>query len=84
MEQDRVGPQERRSRPGRYANAFQVGHNAFEFVLDFGQGYQEGREVQWHTRIVTGPAYARAFFGTLRASLVQYEQAYGTIPPSEA
>ena len=84
MEHDRVGPQASEPRKGRYANALQVGHNAFEFVLDFGQDYQEGQEVQWHTRIVTGPAYVRAFFETLRTSLVQYEQSYGTIPTSGA
>jgi hypothetical protein len=58
MEPDRGGPQERGARKGRYANVLQVGHNAFEFVFDFGQDYQEDHEVQWHTRIVTGPAYA--------------------------
>jgi hypothetical protein len=25
---------------GRYANYFQIGHNAFEFIIDFGQGYE--------------------------------------------
>lgn len=84
MEQGRGGPQASGPREGRYANVLQVGHNAFEFVLDFGQDYQEGREVQWHTRIVTGPAYARAFCETLRASLMQYDQSYGALPPHEA
>jgi hypothetical protein len=34
---------------GRYANYFKVGHNAFEFLLDFGQLYAESREAQFHT-----------------------------------
>ena len=84
MEPDRGGPQASGPRKGRYANALQVGHNAFEFVLDFGQGYQEGQEVQWHTRIVTGPAYARAFFEALHTSLMQYEKSFGAVPPREA
>jgi hypothetical protein len=44
MEPDRGGPQASGPRKGRYANALQVGHNAFEFVLDFGQDYQEDQE----------------------------------------
>jgi len=34
-------PQETSKIEGRYANYFKVGHNAFEFVLDFGQYYPE-------------------------------------------
>jgi hypothetical protein len=29
---------------GKYANYFKVGHNAFEFILDFGQLYLETQE----------------------------------------
>ena len=65
---------------GRYANNFQVGHNAFEFVLDFGQFYPENTEARFHTRIVTGPAYAKVLSETLRGSIDQYEQTFGIIP----
>lgn len=83
MEQDADGPRDAGQLEGRYANYFQVGHNAFEFVLDFGQFYHDSQEGQVHTRIVTGPVYALAFFETLRASITQYEQIYGAIPSSE-
>jgi hypothetical protein len=64
---------------GRYANYFKVGHNAFEFLLDFGQLYAESREAQFHTRIITNPTYAKAFLGLLQESIAQYEQTYGVI-----
>ena len=64
---------------GRYANYFKVGHNAFEFVLDFGQLYPENGDAQLHTRIVTSPAYVRSLLETLRESVEQYEQTFGVI-----
>jgi Protein of unknown function (DUF3467) len=64
---------------GRYANFFKVGHNALEFLLDFGQFYAESRVAQFHTRIITNPTYAKAFLGLLRESIAQYEQTYGVI-----
>ena len=50
---------------GRYTNYFTVGHNAFEVVLVFGQFYEGNREPQLHTRIVTGPAYAKKLLEVL-------------------
>lgn len=58
---------------GKYANYFEVGHNAFEFVLDFGQSYVDGKNVHFHSRIVTSPIYAKALLETLRRSVEQYE-----------
>ena len=37
----------------RYSNDFKVGHNAFEFLLDFGLFYPDSSEARLHTRIVT-------------------------------
>ncbi|MBW2057770.1 MAG: DUF3467 domain-containing protein [Deltaproteobacteria bacterium] len=64
---------------GRYANYFKVGHNAFEFVLDFGQLYPESTEAQVHTRIITSPIYAKTLFETLRESIEQYEKNFEPI-----
>ena len=64
---------------GRYANAFKVGYNAFEFLLDFGQFYPESERAQLHTRIITSPVYAKALWETLRESIEQYERSFGTI-----
>jgi Protein of unknown function (DUF3467) len=65
---------------GRYANHFQVGHNAFEFLLDFGQFYPESKKAQFHTRIVLGPPYAKALLEILQESISRYERTFATIP----
>jgi hypothetical protein len=59
---------------GKYANYFEVGRNAFEFILDFGQFYSEDQEANLHTRIVTSPAYAKALLDILRESLGEHDQ----------
>ena len=65
---------------GRYANYFEIGHNAFEFLLDFGQVYSEGPEGRMHTRIVTSPIFARQLAEVLNRALAQYEQMHGPVP----
>lgn len=61
---------------GVYANYFEVGHTAFEFVIDFGQSYS-GKSSACHTRIVTSPIYARALLATLGRSLDEYAERFG-------
>jgi len=68
----------------RYANYFQVGHNAFEFLLDFGQFAEGNEEPQINVRIVTYPVYAKFLLTTLADAVAAYEQAYGTIPEPDA
>ena len=63
----------------RYANCIEVGQNALEFVLDFGHLSLETEDVRFHTRIVTAPGYAKAFFDTLRDSIAQHEEQFGAI-----
>lgn len=65
---------------GRYANAFKVGQNAFEFVIDFGQSYVEGKRELFHTRIVSSPFYANVLLKTLQESIKRYEKVFGSIP----
>ena len=64
---------------GKYANYFKVGHNALEFVLDFGQHYSENEEAELYTRIITSPCYAKELLETLRVSIEQYEKSFGII-----
>jgi hypothetical protein len=59
---------------GKYANYFEVGHNAYEFVIDFGQYYSENEEAELCIRIITSPAYAKVLLRTLQESIKQYEQ----------
>ncbi|MDH3444319.1 MAG: DUF3467 domain-containing protein [Deltaproteobacteria bacterium] len=64
---------------GRYANDFTVGHNAFEFLFDFHQTFED-RPAMLHTRIITTPVYAKSLLALLQKSVDQYEQLFGAIP----
>ncbi|MCD4693135.1 MAG: DUF3467 domain-containing protein [Calditrichales bacterium] len=64
---------------GQYANYFKVGHNAYEFVIDFGQSYPGTEEAELYTRIITSPAYAKSLIETLGESIKQYEQSFGAV-----
>lgn len=52
-----------------YANYFEVGHNARELVIDFGQFYAATDQADLHTRIVMAPVYAEALLGVLQKAL---------------
>jgi len=79
MKHERQASRHVRRLEGRYANYFKVGHNAFEFVLDFGQLYGESGNAKLHTRIVTSPNYAKALLETLGESIERYEETFGVI-----
>lgn len=66
------------AKEGRYANFFQVGHNAFEFLLEFGQ---QDRGI--HTRIYVSPQYARVLSDLLIETLRQHEREFGVKPDRE-
>ena len=67
-------------REGRYANYFEAGFNAFEFVIDFGQRFDsQSSEPNLHTRIITNPVYARVLENLLTRTLGEYEQKYGLV-----
>lgn len=68
---------------GRYANYLKIGRNAFEFLFDFGQSHREGSEPRFHTRIITSPAYAKAFLEAFHDAIESYEDEYGVIPAGE-
>ncbi len=68
------------SRRGAYANFLQIGQNACEFVFEFGQHYVDDQEATFHTRIITTPAYAKAFFKVLSEGIARHEQDFGMIP----
>lgn len=68
---------------GKYANYFKVGHNAVEFVIDFGQFYSENKGAELYTRIITNPYYAKKLFETLQEAIEFYENQYGAIDKIE-
>jgi hypothetical protein len=61
---------------GLYANYFEVGHTAFEFVLEFGDTYANARR-SCHTRIVMSPVYASALLDVLQRAVRRYETRFG-------
>lgn len=63
----------------RYTNYFEIGHNAAEFILDFGQAYSSSEGRQMHTRIVTSPLYAKALLRLLEKAVERHEKMYGPI-----
>jgi hypothetical protein len=67
----------------RYTNYFEVGHNALEFIFDFGQYHPEARAAQCHTRIVTGPVYAKLLARLLIESIQHHETEHGTIAAAD-
>ena len=79
MNREREASRDSGKLEGRYANYFKVGHNAFEFVLDFGQFYLESEKAELRTRIITNPIYAKALLEILRDSIERYEERFGAI-----
>jgi hypothetical protein len=76
-----VPPRDAPPHEARYANYFNIGHNAFEFILDFGQFYSNGERGHVHTRIVAAPGYAKALLMMLHESIDQYERTFGPLDP---
>src|SRR4029077_313673 len=62
-----------------YANYFEVGHNPYEFLLDFGQFQSEAAGVLLHTRIAVGPAHAKLLAEMLREAVHKFEADIGPI-----
>lgn len=63
----------------RYANYFEVSHNAVEFLLDFGQYQPEAAAVTLHSRMAFGPAHAKLLVHVLDDALLQFESEFGAI-----
>ncbi|MBV8866758.1 MAG: DUF3467 domain-containing protein [Acidobacteriaceae bacterium] len=59
----------RLNQTARYANFFQVGHNAYEFLLEFGQ-----RDADIHTRIYLSPQHARMLSDLLLSALEEHSR----------
>lgn len=68
-----------RESEARYANFFEVGHNAYEFLIEFGQYQPKAENVQVQSRIVTGPVFAKLLLSILTKAVAQFEEEHGTI-----
>jgi hypothetical protein len=71
-----VDPNRTEAREGRYANHLEVGHDAEELVMDFGQVFDHDPPLL-HTRIVTHPTFAREMVEVLHESLSLHEKIHG-------
>jgi hypothetical protein len=80
--QDRVDSLEEPRRPplAGYANYFEVGHNAFEFLLDAGQIEPHSGSIRFTDRIAITPVNAKLLGELLTRSIAQFEAAHGPIP----
>ena len=65
---------------GRYSNLFKAGFNAFEFLFEYGHEFAGANDALMHTRIITAPAYAKAFCQLLNTAIRDYERKHGAIP----
>jgi hypothetical protein len=63
----------------RYANYFEVGHNAYEFLLDFGQFQPESERITLHTRMALGPPHAKLLSRLLADAVREFELRNGLI-----
>lgn len=67
---------------GQYANYFDVGVNANELVIDFGQFYGRGTQPTVHTRIVMTAAYGRELLAMLTRSMCELDDRASLPPPA--
>lgn len=63
----------------RYSNYAEIGHNASEFVFDFGQVWFNGVPAGVYVRVVTSPDTAQRLYELLYQALSQYRDEFGEI-----
>lgn len=68
---------------GRYANFFEIGHNAFGFVFDFGQLGLDAEPPRIYMRVITSPSGARKLCQLLNEALAEYLNAFGPMQPDD-
>ena len=64
---------------GRSSNHFELAFTESEFLLDFGQSYDEKQEGLIHTRIILNPLAAKTLLAMLHDLVDQYETKVGPI-----
>lgn len=69
---------------GRSANHFELAFTEFEFLLDFGQLYDNQGLALIHTRIIVTPRSAKIFSTMLQDLVKKYEQTVGPIAERQA
>jgi hypothetical protein len=64
----------------KYANYFQIGRNAFEVILEFGQFNEQDVKPLLHTSVITTPVHAKKLLLLLEKCVQEHEEAFGVIP----
>jgi hypothetical protein len=78
-------PSRGRAPLARYVNYFEVGQNAYEFLVDFGQYQPESEGIVLHTRIALGPTHAKLLASLMSQALERHETEHGPIAaPADA
>lgn len=80
MASDNASRRQNRALLADYANYFEVGHNAFEFLIDFGQIDPQSGDVNINSRIAVGPTHAKLFSRLMEGAVAQFEDEFGAIP----
>ena len=72
----------RRQQPpmASYANYFEIGHNAAEFLIDIGQLDPESGDVRLSKRVALSPANAKLLTTMLNGSIEEFERQHSPIP----
>jgi hypothetical protein len=68
---------------GQYTNLAAIRHTREEFIFDFAFLFPDGPFGKLVSRIIVSPAHAKRFLEALQANIKRYEDAYGTIVPSD-
>jgi Protein of unknown function (DUF3467) len=82
MTQDTSQSKLREDRPAPiavYSNYFEIGHNAFEFLIDFAQFQHEVSTVRMLNRVVCGPVHAKLLAQLLTEAIARFESDHGAI-----
>ena len=66
-----------------YVNYFEVAHNRYEFLIEFGQ-YRPGKDddggtVAIHTRLALSPPYAKMLSDLLSRAVSEHEKGHGPV-----
>jgi hypothetical protein len=71
------------SQASLYVNYFEVAHNRYEFLMEFGQ-YRPGKDdtagtMTIHTRLALSPPYAKMLLDLLSRAVAEHEKGHGAI-----
>lgn len=72
-------PSDGRTLIAGYANYFEVGHNPYEFLIDFGQIDPQRGTATINSRLALGPTHAKLLMRLLSRSVEQFERDFGGI-----